>query len=49
MKTSTFQKDIGGTTSYMKRLYIDTKGCVQLTSNDTYFTDSWFNSVKTSE
>ena len=35
MKTSKFQKDLGGTTSYIKRLAIDTKGCGQLKSNDT--------------
>ena len=29
----------------MKRLFIDTKGCGQLISNDTYFSDSWFSSV----
>ena len=33
----------------MKRLDIATKGCGQLTSNDTYFSDSWFRSVKTAE
>ena len=33
----------------MKRLAISTKGCGQLTSNDTYFVDSWFSSVKTAE
>ena len=49
MKTSKFQKDIGGTTACMKRLAIATKGCGQLTSNDTYFSDSWFSSLKTSE
>ena len=47
MRTSTFQKYIGGNTECMKRLSIDTKGCVQITSNDTYFADSWFSSVKT--
>ena len=26
-----------------------TKGCVQMTSNDTYFADSWFSGVKTYE
>ena len=26
-----------------------TKGCGQLTSNDTYFSDSWFSPVKISE
>ena len=46
-KTSQFQKYIGGTTVFMKRLAIATKGCGQLTSNETYFADSWFGSVKT--
>ena len=48
-KTSKFQNVLGGTTECMKRLAIDTKGCVQLTSKDTFFDDSWFSSVKTSE
>ena len=33
----------------MKRLAISIKGCGQLTSNDTYFADSWFSSVKTAD
>ena len=33
----------------MKRLDIATKGCGQLTSNETYFSDSWFSSIKTAE
>ena len=33
----------------MKRLSIATKGCVQLTSNDTYLAENWFSSVKTDE
>ena len=49
MKKSTFQSELGGTAACMKRLAIDTKGCGQLTSNDTYFADSWFISVKTAE
>ena len=49
MKTSGFQKDIGVTSARMKRLSIATKGCVQLTSNDTYFSDRWFSSIKTAE
>ena len=49
MKTSKFQNVLGGTTSCMKSLDISTKGCGQLTSNDTYFSDSWFSSVKTAE
>ena len=35
MKKSEFQKYIGGTTACMNRLDIATKGCDQLTSNDT--------------
>ena len=49
MKTSNFQKYIRGTTACMKILAIDTKGCGQLTSNDTYFADSWFSSIKIDE
>ena len=49
MKTSKFQKDIGGTTACMKILDIATKGCGQMTSNDTYFSDRWFGSIKTAE
>ena len=48
-KTSQFKKNIEGTTACTKILAIDTKGCGQLTSNDTYFADSWFSSVKTAE
>ena len=33
----------------MKILAMATKGYDQLTTNDTYFVDSWFSSVKTSE
>ena len=49
MKTSNFHNIIGGTTAWMKRLAIATKGCGQLTSNHNYFADSWFSSVKTAE
>ena len=49
MKTSNFQNVLEGTTACIKRLAIATKGCSQLTSNDTYFADSWFSSVKTAE
>ena len=35
MKTSKCQNVLGVTNAYMKRLDIDTKGCGQLTSNDT--------------
>ena len=33
----------------MKILYIYNKGCGRLTPNDTYFSDIWFSSVKTTE
>ena len=49
MKTSEFQKYIGGTGVCMKRLVMDTKECDQLTWNETYFSDSWFSSVKNAE
>ena len=49
MKKSTFQSELGGNTACMKRLAIATKGCGQPTSNNTYFADSWFSSVKTAE
>ena len=48
-KTSKFQNVLGGTTTCMRRLDIATKGRDQLTSNNTYFSDSWFSSVKTAE
>ena len=46
MKTAKFQQHIGGNTSFMKILIMDTKGCGKLTSNDTYFDDSWFSGAK---
>ena len=49
METLEFQKYLGGTAVCMKILSVDTKGWVQLTSNETYFADSWFSSVKTAE
>ena len=44
-----FQKDLGDTTACTKRLAIATKGFGQLTSNDNYFSDRCFISVKTAE
>ena len=49
MKTSKFQKYLGGTTACINRLDIATKGCGHLTSNITHFSDSWFSSVKNVE
>ena len=45
-KTSNIQIFLGGTNSCMKRVAIATKGCGQLTSNYTYFANSYFSSVK---
>ena len=49
MKTYNFQKYIRGNTACMKILIMDKKGCGQLTSNETYFSDSWFSGVKMAE
>ena len=46
MKLLEFQKNIGGTVECIKRLPIATKGCGQLTSNDTYFSGIWYSYVK---
>ena len=48
-KTSNFQKNLGGTAACMKIITMATKGCCQLTSNYTYFTDIWFIGVKTDD
>ena len=45
MKTLNFQKYIRGNSALMKRLMMATKGCGQLTSNDTYFADICFSGV----
>ena len=49
MKKLTFQSELGRTAACMKRLAIATKGCGQLTSNNTCFSDSCFISVKIAE
>ena len=49
METSKPPKKIDRTTACMKRPDINTKGCGQLTSNDTHFADIWFSSVKNAE
>ena len=49
MKTSNFQKYLRGTAACMKRLMVAAKGCGQLTSNYTYFSDSWSSGAKTAE
>ena len=49
MKISEFQKYLGGTAACTKRLIMDAKGGYQLTSNETYFSDIWFSSVKEDE
>ena len=47
MKTSNFQKYVGGTAVCIKILMMNTKGYFKLTSNDIYFYGSWFSVVKT--
>ena len=49
MKTSEFQQYLGGTTVCMNILMMDKKGCVQMKSNDIYFSGIWFSGVKTDE
>ena len=46
IKTSTFQKYVGGTVARMKIRMMDTKGCGQLTSNDTYVSFIWSSGEK---
>ena len=48
-KTAKFQQRIRGTAVCTKILMITKTGCGQLTSNYTYFSDSWFSEVKTAE
>ena len=49
MKSSKFQQQLVGTVVYMKIPLMSTKWCSQPTSNETYFSNSWFSGVKTSE
>ena len=49
MKTSIFQKYLGGNAVCIKRLTMYPKRCDQLTYNDTYFADIWFSGVNTAE
>ena len=49
IKTSKFQHFLRDNTACMKRLAIATKGCGQLKSSDTYFSDIWFSFVKSAE
>ena len=49
MKTEEFQHNIRGSGGCMERLMMATKGCVQLTSYETYFSDIQFSGAKTAE
>ena len=49
MKTSDFQQNIVGVAACMKRTMKANKGCVQLSSNDNFFSDIWFSGLKTVE
>ena len=49
MKTLEFQQEIGGTASCMKIIMKATKGCGELSSNNTYSSDRFFSGLKTAE
>ena len=49
MNKPKFQKNIMGAAACIKRLMMAKKKCIQLTSNDTYFSDVFFSGVKTTE
>ena len=49
MKTLKFKQEILRTGAYVKRIIRSTKGCGQMSSNYTYFSDVWFIVLKTSE
>ena len=49
MKTSGFQYDIGGMDNGINRIMKATKGCSQMSQNNTFFDDIWFSEVKTAE
>ena len=44
-----FQKDIGGTEAFTKRIMKTAKRCGGFSSIDTFFVDRWFRGVKTVE
>ena len=46
---SYYQQGIGGTYYCMKIIMNYTKGCGQLSSNNTFFSASWFSRVKKTE
>ena len=49
MKALGFQKNIGGTSDFMKIIMKYNIGCSKLSSNGTFFYNSWFSRVKTAE
>ena len=49
MKISQFKQVIVGTTSCKKKRMKSTRGCGQLSSNDTLFLNIWFSGVKITE
>ena len=49
MKTPYFQKYIRGYVAIIKRLMMATKGCSQLTSNESYFAYRWLSGVKNND
>ena len=49
MKILVFQKEMRGTTAFMKRIMRVTKGYVQLSANYNSVTGIWFSEVKLDE
>ena len=49
MKTLEFQWYIGGTAACMKITTKTNKECVQMSSKNTFFSENWFNGLKTEE
>ena len=49
IKTSDFQQYIGGVTACMEIIMKATEGCGQLSLNDAFIDDRWFNRAKTGE
>ena len=49
MKTLEFQRYIGGAAACMNITTKTNKECVQMSSKNTFFSENWFNGLKTEE
>ena len=49
MMAENFQWNIVGNAACIKILMMTEKGCVQLTSNDAYLSNTWFSVVRMDE